>query len=49
MLVYAMIDEWLGLFGMINAMLYARVCVCVCVCVCVLECNIEYAFNRIKI
>ena len=34
---------------MINAMLYARVCVCVCVCVCVLECNIEYAFNRIKI
>ena len=32
---------------MINAMLYARVCVCVCVCV--LECNIEYAFNRIKI
>ena len=37
----AMIDVWLG---MIDAMLYAFVCVCVCE----LECNIECAFNRFK-
>ena len=34
---------------MLYAWMYASVCVCVCVCVCVnLECNVEYAFNEIK-
>ena len=49
---HAVIDEWQGLFGMIDIMwyawMYASVCVCVCVCVCELEYNIEYAFNKVK-
>ena len=48
MLGYAMIDEWLGLFGMIDVILYVYMYASVCVCVCELECNIKYAFNRVK-
>ena len=34
---------------MIDAMLYAQIYASVCVCVCVsLECNVEHAFNEIK-
>ena len=40
---------YVRVLGMINVMSYASVCVCVCVCVCVnLECNVEHAFNEIK-
>ena len=46
MLGYVMIDEWLGIFGMIDVILYVYMYASVCVCE--LECNIEYAFNRAK-
>ena len=43
---HAVIDEWQGLFGMIDIMLYAWMYASVCVCE--LEYNIEYAFNKVK-